>query len=105
LLEKIEHFEIGNLDICALGPNQQYYARWLDGSWSCKGSSELAKTIGDLIKERKKVVAISFGFGESFIVSYELNTGYMGWSYDFRGYYRGLDRFLKSQRNISIHVS
>ncbi|SPJ82037.1 uncharacterized protein FTOL_09442 [Fusarium torulosum] len=104
LVEKIKFFEIGNLDICALGPNQQYYARWLDGSWSCKGSSKLARTIQNLIKERNKIVAISLGFGESFLVSYERNTGYLHCSHDLRGYYRGLDRFLKSHTNISIHA-
>ncbi|KAM0442770.1 hypothetical protein ACHAQK_003826 [Fusarium lateritium] len=104
LIEKIRLFEIGNLDICALGPNQQYYARWLDGSWSCKGSSELAQTIRNLIKKQNKIVAISLGFGESFLVSYELNTGCLGWQHDFQGYYRGLDRFLKTHSNISIHA-
>ncbi|KAG5658581.1 hypothetical protein KAF25_010762 [Fusarium avenaceum] len=104
LSEKIKFFEVGNLDICALGPNQQYYARWLDGSWSCQGSSELARTIRNLIKEQKKIVAISLGFGESFLVSFELNTGYLGWYHDLQGYYRGLERFLKGHNDISIHA-
>ncbi|KAF4996999.1 hypothetical protein FGRMN_4139 [Fusarium graminum] len=73
-------------------------------SWSCHGSIELSKAIRKLVEANKKIRAISFGFGETFLVSFELGNGYLGCHHVFQGHYRSLSRFLKGYTNISIHM-
>ncbi|KAF5677560.1 hypothetical protein FHETE_1611 [Fusarium heterosporum] len=104
MTKQIKSYGLGNLDICALGPNQQYYARWLDGSWSCQGLSGFPETIRNLTTRGCKIKAISFGFGGSYFVSFELSNGYLDWKHDLKGYYDSLDMFLKEHGNISIHT-
>ncbi|KAM0350168.1 hypothetical protein ACHAPU_003333 [Fusarium lateritium] len=105
MIEKVKSYGTGNFDICALGPNQQYYARLLDGSWSCRGSNGLSEAIRSLTTRGCKIRAISLGFGESFLVSFELGNGYLDWKHDLQGHYSSLDRFLKEHGNIIVSAA
>lgn len=105
----IEKLDRNNLDICALGPNQQYYARWLNGSWYCKASTNFIKAIREINSRNCKVTTVSFGFGKSYFITFEDRAGRTLRKTDFQEYYPSLDKFLnnrKARRLItSIHVS
>ncbi|KAF4961107.1 hypothetical protein FSARC_10271 [Fusarium sarcochroum] len=106
--KNIRLYGLENLDVCTLGPDQAYYARWLDGSWSSSASDAFNQTITEVTKNGHKVAAVSLGYGGSFFISYGSGSRYLEWNYQLEGYYRSLDRFLRSQtrmgKGISIHA-
>ncbi|KAF4456348.1 P-loop containing nucleoside triphosphate hydrolase protein [Fusarium austroafricanum] len=93
------------LDIYALGPNGQYYARWLDGSWYCKGSSLFIEAIRYIYDIGHTVIAISFGYGESYFISYQSPNGAIRRKWAFHGNYPMLSKFLTDRKNLSLTTS
>lgn len=104
--DNLKELSLENLDICALGPEQQYYARWLDGTWFCGNiSTVLVQTIKRLTQRGFKILTISLGYDDSFFITYELDPEHMGYLYDLRRYYRSLERFLeKGKKKVGIQV-
>ncbi|RBR21417.1 uncharacterized protein FIESC28_04954 [Fusarium coffeatum] len=104
--DNLKELGLENLDICALGPEQQYYARWLDGTWFCGNvSTVLVQTIKSLTQRGFKILTISLGYDDSFFITYELDPEHMGYLYDLRRYYRSLERFLeKGKKKVGIQA-
>ncbi|KAH7189594.1 uncharacterized protein B0J16DRAFT_117437 [Fusarium flagelliforme] len=104
--DNLKELGLENLDICALGPEQQYYARWLDGTWFCGNvSTILVQTIKSLTQRGFKILTISLGYDDSFFITYELDPEHMGYLYDLRRYYRSLERFLeKGKKKVGIQA-
>lgn len=95
-----------NLDLCALGRGQKYYAQWQDGTWYSTASPEASNAFTEYSsKNGNKLVAIAFGLGDSYFISYGSSLNGLGWSYNLMGYYSSLREFLLDNWDVSVVVS
>lgn len=95
-----------NLHLCALGPGGNYYARWLDGYWSCHATPEARKALEESHKKNWTVVTMSWGYEESYFISYgpESNLDGLGYDFDLQGFYPRLKAFLATNHGINVQV-
>ncbi|KAJ3524909.1 hypothetical protein NM208_g11865 [Fusarium decemcellulare] len=103
---KLSVYGCENLDVCALGPDQSYYARWRTGSWSCWGSNEIIDAIEDACRKERgyDMLEISLGYGGSYLISYgeEDRPWALRLKYDLKGYYPKLQQFLSENQDLNI---
>ncbi|TGJ77597.1 hypothetical protein E0Z10_g10674 [Xylaria hypoxylon] len=96
---KIDSHGLNNLDVCFLGPLQRHFARWQDGRVCYHASADLNaqfKTLGS------QIVAVAFGFGDSYIFSYGTDLFKLRHCRDLKGYYLGLQQFFDQAKALSI---
>ncbi|KAF4943734.1 hypothetical protein FGADI_13205 [Fusarium gaditjirri] len=111
LAKHIKSYGVNAIKLCALGPGARYYAGWNEFRFYCY-SPKFTKTM-KIIKNNDgslgSVAVVSFGYGNTFLVSYGFENGHLGWTHDLQGHYPSLNRFLKSQKKlgnkISIHAA
>lgn len=81
-----------NLMLCALGPNHHYFVQFLNFQWRVWGPKRATGEILGICKsEDKKIVAMAWGYGDSYLISYSHGRQ---WTADLGGYYPDLYKFL-----------
>ncbi|KAL3486916.1 hypothetical protein BJX62DRAFT_13007 [Aspergillus germanicus] len=80
-----------NLDLCALGPDKTYYARWNTGHWPANVSEEIKKVLVGAHKHGGVIKAIALGYGGSYVITW-VKTEYTSemlfeTAVDLKGYY------------------
>lgn len=89
-------------DTVALGPDQAYYARWPNGTWSCWASEEFIADVENCMKGYE-IFAVAFGYGGSYVISYGKHRKHLENRFNLKRYYPGLVAIL--QQKVSIRVS
>ncbi|QPC59518.1 hypothetical protein HYE67_001749 [Fusarium culmorum] len=112
LAKEIKSYGLNAVRLCAFGPGpgERYYTGWDEFRiYSC--SPKFTKAMKSIKNNSSigSVIAVAFGHGSSFLVSYGFESGHLGWTHDLQGYYPSLNRFLKNQKElgnkISIHAA
>ncbi|KAF0639312.1 hypothetical protein FPSE5266_10285 [Fusarium pseudograminearum] len=112
LAKEIKSYGLNAVRLCAFGPGpgERYYTGWDEFRiYSC--SPKFTKAMKSIKNNSSigSVIAVAFGHGSSFLVSYGFENGHLGWTHDLQGYYPSLNRFLNSQKKlgdkISIHAA
>ncbi|CAI6093828.1 unnamed protein product [Clonostachys chloroleuca] len=97
---------LDNLDMVALGPNQKYYARWKDGSWTSLASDEANSvfTRCHSKENRSNITAVAFGYGDAYVIAFEygFRSGRLGCNCSLNGHYPGLAQLFGETRHINI---
>lgn len=99
---------LGNLEFCALGTDQFYYARWKGGNLSYWATDEQEALFEECTQEGHSIIAASFGYGHSIVLSYgfpDKVQKHLGYAYRLQGYYPVLANFLRESGPLSIAVS
>ncbi len=93
-----------DLEFCVLGPGQQHFARWLDGSISYWTSAELIPIIRE---HSRNIRAMAFGYRETCLFSFasERTYGGLSWASNLKDYYPTLSNLLADEKPVSILVS
>jgi hypothetical protein len=98
-----------HLTVCALGADEQYYARWTDGSWSCYAYDTTVTMLKEVVKKSKKkadcdIKAVALGYGTSYLISYG-SSRKLRYRCDLKNYYPQLQQFLEAEKPLNILVS
>lgn len=93
---------VEKLAICALGANEQYYARWTDGSWSCYAYETTVAALKEVVKKCKKKIdydiqTIALGYGASYLISYGRSTK-LRYKCELKTYYPQLQQVLEDEK-------
>ncbi|SPO02550.1 related to xylan 1,4-beta-xylosidase [Cephalotrichum gorgonifer] len=96
LREEIKTRRLRRLAMCALGPRGSYFASWKDGSMTMHGP--ISAEIESCNAGGREVVAVAFGYGDSYLISYGGNRHTLG---NMKGYYPHLQEFI-AQNELSI---
>ncbi|KAH7114770.1 hypothetical protein B0J13DRAFT_681560 [Dactylonectria estremocensis] len=104
LAAKLSLRGLNNLQVCALGPSGFYYARWLDGYWQSWAPAKANEDLTQCHKGDWKVVAMAWGYGGSYFMSFGLESNMRGLGYrlNLQGFYPKLSEFLNANGNISV---
>ncbi|KAM5345121.1 hypothetical protein ACJ41O_010983 [Fusarium nematophilum] len=99
----------GKLALCALGANEQYYARWADGSWSCYAYETTVAVLKEVAKKCKKkpdhdIQAVALGYGASYLVSYG-DSAKLSHRCELKSYYPQLQQVLEEKKPLNVLVS
>ncbi|QPC71022.1 hypothetical protein HYE68_001774 [Fusarium pseudograminearum] len=112
LAKEIKSYGLNAVRLCAFGPGpgERYYTGWDEFRiYSC--SPKFTKAMKSIKNNSSigSVIAVAFGHGSSFLVSYGFENGHLGWTHDLQSHYPSLNRFLNSQKKlgnkISIHAA
>ncbi|VUC29350.1 unnamed protein product [Clonostachys rosea] len=102
----IKVWGLDNLDMVALGPNQKYYARWKDGSWTSLASDEANAVFSRCHSKenRSNITAVAFGYGDAYVIAFEygFRSGRLGSNCSLNGNYPGLAQLFGETRHINI---
>ncbi|RSL67661.1 hypothetical protein CEP53_002877 [Fusarium sp. AF-6] len=95
-----------HLTVCALGADEQYYARWTDGSWSCYAYDTTVTALKEVVKKSKKkadwgIQAVALGYGTSYLISYG-SSRKLRYRCDLKNYYPQLQRFLEAEKPLNV---
>ncbi|KAF2971981.1 hypothetical protein GQX73_g1610 [Xylaria multiplex] len=96
---KIDSHGLNNLDVCFLGPLQRHFARWRDGMMCCHAAPDLNAHFKKLSSQ---IVAVAFGFNDSYLFSYGTDPHKLRHYRDLKGYYLGLQQLFEREKGISI---
>jgi hypothetical protein len=59
-----------DLELCALGPDKTYYAKWRTGHWTANVSEEIKKVLVRAHKHGGVIKAIALGYGGSCVITW-----------------------------------
>ncbi|KAL2797404.1 hypothetical protein BJX66DRAFT_335022 [Aspergillus keveii] len=80
-----------DLELCALGPDKTYYAKWKTGHWTANVSEEIKKVLVRAHKHGGVIKAIALGYGGSYVITWgkaEYTSEMLfETSMDLKGYY------------------
>lgn len=98
-----------HLAVCALGADEQYYARWTDGSWSCYAYDTTVTVLKEVVKKSRKkadcdIQAVALGYGSSYLISYG-SSRKLRYRCDLKSYYPQLQQFLEAKKPLNVLVS
>lgn len=97
---------LNNLALCSLGPGNTFYARWRNGSWLCRASTEINRATSYGQRDGRHINAIALGYRGSYVLSSRSSEG-LSSAVDFNlnGYYPGLsDCLIKNHLRMNIAV-
>ncbi|KAF4462061.1 hypothetical protein FALBO_11137 [Fusarium albosuccineum] len=96
----------GKLATCALGADEQYYARWLDDTWSCYAHDDTVTAIEAVAKRCKrkegyKIKSVALGYGNTYLISY---GSAKKWRHkaELKTYYPQLRQVLDEQKPLNV---
>ncbi|KAL2675761.1 hypothetical protein Neosp_011952 [[Neocosmospora] mangrovei] len=95
-----------HLTVCTLGAEEQYYARWTDGSWSCYAYDATVTVLKEVVKKSKKkadwdIQAVALGYGSSYLISYG-SSRKLRYRCDLKNYYPQLQQFLEAEKPLNV---
>ncbi|KAH7139839.1 hypothetical protein B0J13DRAFT_596814 [Dactylonectria estremocensis] len=93
---------------CALGADEQYSARWADGSWSCYAYDKTAGVMEDVVKICNKnadygIKAIALGYKTTYIISYGSERK-LRYKCELGAHYPALRQVLEAKNPLDIHA-
>lgn len=96
------------LAFCALGADEQYYARWLDGTWSCYAHKDTVTAIKAVVKTCKKknacqIRSVALGYGNTYTISYK-SARKRRYKSDLKTFYPQLRQHLDEHKALNILV-
>ncbi|GAW24134.1 hypothetical protein ANO14919_137150 [Xylariales sp. No.14919] len=98
---KVDSHGLNNLDVCFLGPLQRHFARWQDGMTCHYAAADLNAQFKEFGRE---IVAVAFGFDDSYLFSYGTNLSKLRHCGDLKEYYPDLQQFFDDAKGLSIIV-
>ncbi len=78
-------YGLDNLELCTLGPNASYYARWRNGRWWSWASEETSTAIFVAQSSGSHIKAIAMGYEGSYVISYGPPNNTSGRIWTLRG--------------------